>query len=205
MKTDKIHVNHKGDGLEDVLKEAEKFASYEKFSSKEAMHLRLLCEETIGLIKEITGEYEAFFWMDDEKKVSIYLDIMTYMDRAKRRELLSVSSTGKNFLAKGIMGKIKEVIDYTLLADDPTSPDYNTILQMGLNTIPYDIQAANPAAGYQIWSLSQYRDQIGEHRDDSEETDDAWDELEKSIVANLAEDVSIGIREDTVKVAITMK
>ncbi len=41
------------------------------------------------------------------------------------------------------------------------------------------------------WSLSCYRENL--QGDDSPKKEEAWDELEKSVVANLADDVRIGI------------
>ena len=54
-----------------------------------------------------------------------------------------------------------------------------------------------------VWSLSRYRSQIAEKKSESEEVDNDWDELERSIIANLADDVTVGIKDDNVYMVIT--
>ena len=48
-----------------------------------------------------------------------------------------------------------------------------------------------------IWTLANYRQNV------SKEKDEEWDELEKSIIANIADDVQVGLQGS--KVEITVK
>ncbi len=202
MQTDKIHINNKGEGLSDVLEQAEKYSGYVGLDHRQSLQLRLMCEETIGMLRELAGEYDALFWIEGEKdESSLRLELQTEMDKEKRRKLLSVSSSGKNSMAKGIMGKIREVVELSLMEEDLSDnlTDYD-ILMMGMNSAAADpVDVTNPMAGYQIWSLIQYKDLVREKKDSYQAE---WDELEKSIIANLADDVQIGIRDYKVKMVI---
>ncbi len=202
MQTDKIRINSNGDGLSDVLAQSEKYAGYTGLDKKQSTRLRLMCEETVGMLRELAGEYSAEFWIDgDGKKTSLRLELQTEMDKEKRRKLLSVSSSGKNEFAKGVMGKIRDVIELSLMEDDLSDnlTDYD-ILMMGMNNAAVNpVDVTNPMAGYQIWSLMNYRDLVQEKKESYEAE---WDELEKSIIANLADDVRIGIRDRKVNMEI---
>lgn len=161
-----------------------------------------MCEETVGMLKELAGEFSGLFWIEGNKdQTSLRLELQTEMDKEKRSRLLSVSSSRKNEYAKGVMGKIRDVIELALMEDDLSDnvTDYD-ILMMGMNNAALDPASANnPMAGYQIWSLMEYRDLIKEKKEAYEAE---WDELEKSIIANLADDVRVGIRDEKVHIEI---
>ena len=53
-----------------------------------------------------------------------------------------------------------------------------------------------------IWSLAKYRQSVDEARASDQDTTEAWDELEKSIVASIADDVRVGVKGDTVELVI---
>ena len=54
----------------------------------------------------------------------------------------------------------------------------------------------------QIWSLEEYRQNLEPVRKQDQEAARAWDELEKSVVAKLADDVRVGIRGSKVTMVI---
>ena len=111
----------------------------------------------------------------------------------ERDEILSVSKSGKNAAATGIMNKIRAAAEVMLanysqsaaltnaLYADPY-PDY---YHMGYIVQPEDYTNQ--------WSLSQYKENAKEDKE-------AWDELEKSIIANLADDVTVGIINGKVEI-----
>ena len=59
MKTEKIVVTSQGQGIADALTLTEKAGVYAGLDKKPALHLRLLAEELIGLLRGIAGEVEA--------------------------------------------------------------------------------------------------------------------------------------------------
>ena len=208
MQTDKIHISELGEGAESLLDSSERYADYMKLGKKSALQLRLLCEETLGMLKEIVGTYDADIWIESNgDETEIHAELQTEMDREKRAKLLGVSSTGKNFLAKGIMGKIREVVELSLMEENISErmTDYD-ILQMGYANMPYDsMSMSKPFAGAYVWSLANYKNTIDEGREDDDKYKEAWDELEKSIIANIADDVKIGIKDYKVKMIISKK
>jgi hypothetical protein len=68
--------------------------------------------------------------------------------------------------------------------------------------ISYGIQEEKEAwAGR--WSLSAYRDQLRNRREENPKAEPALDELEKSIVAHLADEVTIGIHGHRIRLVIS--
>ena len=205
MTTDQVYVKNDGEGLDKALRVAENFAKEAKLSGKNAMHLRLLTEEVLQMVRAITGEFKALFWLEgDDKECSIRLMADTDMDPDKRRELIAASSSGKNEAARGIMGKIRELVEVGL-------ENYDEIgkLQMkyGVDPLCYGTMGIDNETMSQAmltWSLRQYRDSLS--GDGTEEYyEEAWDELEKSVVANLADDVRVGIKNDKLQMTVYKK
>ena len=61
MKSDVITVSSRHDQIEEALKQAEKTAAFKGLSKKGTLHLVLLTEEMMGLMRSITGETEGNF------------------------------------------------------------------------------------------------------------------------------------------------
>ena len=96
-----------------ALEQADKVAAYKGLSMKDALHLRLLTEEMMGLMRSITGEREGIFWIEDEDgEYRLHLQVRTLLNSEEREQLLAVSSTGKNESAKGLMGRIRDFFDW---------------------------------------------------------------------------------------------
>ena len=55
------------------------------------------------------------------------------------------------------------------------------------------------------WSLMRYRDEVYKRCRDDQQAAEAWDELEKSVVAKVADDVKVSIRGRTVEMTIVKK
>jgi hypothetical protein len=194
MISDVIHVNSDGTGIREALRETEKVAQYKQLSKKDTLHLRLLAEEMMGMLEAINGVLDAEFRIENEGgRYKLHLRAETLMNSKKRAQLLSASTSGTNSAAKGVMGKIRELFERAL---EPVDNDLNTYYSTGWYSTGVDTVGPEPViAG--IWSLNKYKDSVD--RNDSEE---AWDELEKSIVANLADEVEIGIKGGTVEMTI---
>ncbi len=183
MKTDVFKFNDNVEELEKMLDETEKTAAYAGLDKKQTIRLRLLAEELMSMLPEMMEYCEGEFWAESNGKeielhVSVTLDDMLSADREK---LMSVSTSGKNAAAKGIMGKIRAAAE-TMIAEYFALPVdvYQDFYSMGMSDPYYYTNA---------WSLAQYR--AAAQQKAEEET---WDELEKSIIANLADDVIVGIK-----------
>ena len=185
MVSDIITITSSGENFEAALEQAQKMAEFKELSPKNAMHLRLLTEELMGLMRSITGENSGKFWIEDENgEYRLHLQVETLVNREKRKELLAASSSGKNEASKGLMGALREF--FFRGADDEIAAYNNTLLSAGSMK-----NATLPVTDWQ-WTLSCYRDNLSAMN--GGEAAEAWDELEKSVVKNVADDVRISIK-----------
>ena len=194
MKTKEIRVSSFGSGMKEALDTTEALGREAGLNEKEKLRLRLLSEELFGMVKAITGEAEALYWAErEDKKFSLHLKVDTEMNKAMRRQLLSVSSSGENAAAKGFMGKLLDVISTAL---SPKDEETAALLSVGMMNL--GVTGSSAAC---VWSMQQYKTQM-EAVLDLPEAREAWDELEKSIVAKLADEVSVFIRGGGVELVI---
>lgn len=201
MKTDVIHVSSSGKGMNEALAQAEAAANYKSLSKKDAIRMRLLAEELLGMFRSIAGKTEADFWVEDENKsFELHLISDTQMTTDKRKKLISVSTKGENAAAKGVMGKLRDLFAKAVEPDDDNSPSYF----MGGWMAPNLGSSSMPVmgeVGAELWSLNQYKLSLKNKQENKEE----WDELEKSIVASIADEVKIYIRGENTEMVIFKK
>ena len=198
MKTDVINVSSRGSRMETALQQADFVAEYKNLSRKNALHLRLLTEEMMGIIRSITGETEGEFWIEDNDDVfQLHLRVNTTMDSEKRERLLSTSTSGKNESARGFMGRLRNFFDVEADADVAASAG-------PLFSAMYSDSSTGSALDYE-WSLLRYQEQLNSRGENDPIAREAWDELEKSVVAHVADDVKISIRGRTVEMTIVKK
>ena len=199
MKTDVITVSSKGARMESALAQVDKMAAYKGLTGKNALHLRLLAEEMMGMMRSITGETEGKFWIEDEEDVyQLHLQVVTRMDSEKRDQLLSASTTGKNESARGLMGRLRDFFDRG--ADEDISAFTSPLLLPGM----YE-HSTTPTLDWE-WSMVRYEDELAARvREDDGEARKAWDELEKSVVARVADDVKVSIRGRVVEMTLLKK
>ena len=199
MKTDVIVVSSKGSEMEAALDQVEKVAAYKSLPTKDALHLRLLTEEMMGMMRSLTGETEGSFWIEDQAgEYRLHLCVHTRMDSGKRGQLLSAASSGKNESAKGLMGRLRDFFDRG--ADEDIASFTSPLMLPGM----YE-ESTTPTLDWE-WSMVKYEDALSARikRDDSQ-AKEAWDELEKSVVAHVADDVKVSIRGRQVEMIIVKK
>ncbi len=198
MKTDMIRVSSRSSRIETALKQADFVAAYKGLSPKSALHLRLLTEEMMGMIRSITGETEGDFWIEDQDNVfQLHFRVCTSMDSVKRERLLSAATSGKNESARGIMGRLRNFFDMEADADIAIAA---TPLFYGM----YEGHPSGSALDYE-WSMQRYEEQLSFRGESDPVAKEAWDELEKSVVAHVADDVKVSIRGGTVEMTILKK
>ncbi|MBR0413298.1 MAG: hypothetical protein IJI47_07035 [Eubacterium sp.] len=201
MKSDVIHVTNTGDGVAEAIKQTELVANFKSLPKTDSIHLVLLAEEMLGMMKALTGEQEADFWIDDEDKdFRFHLKAETPMNTEMRKKLLSASTSGENIAAKGVMGKIRDLFNRLVEpTDTPISAEYASGWASGnLSTAQAAAVAKNySTASANVWSLNRYKA--------NQKNSEKWDELEKSIIANIADEVEIGIAEGNVEMIVYKK
>ena len=205
MKSNICKLNEDLTCLKAVLAEVEKVTAYNGIEDKKALRLRLLAEELCGMLPGLTQNFSGEFWAEnDGDNYDLHVELKADdMNLDLRDEIISVSKSGKNAAAKGVMGKIRAVAETMLLvASDPTLP---MMLPAGEF---YDGQGFNMGFGYidpviscetgyiYSWSLYNYKTAV------EEKEEDAYAELERSIVAKLADDIIVGVRGKNVEIIV---
>lgn len=193
MKTDVIRITSSGEQMELALKQADKVAVYKELSVKNATHLRLLAEEMMGMMRSIAGEIEGTFWIEDEDGVfQLHLQAETLLNAQKREKLISAASSGKNEAARGFMGKLRAFFE----PDEDDLPLFFSPITAdgpdGINDV--------------TWSMFTYREQLEQYMEEKRAgAAEAWDELEKSVISHMADDVKVNIRARKVDLTIVKK
>lgn len=206
MKSEICPLNNDLISLNIILKEVESFTKKCELSEKDALRIRLLAEELKGMLPSLVENFEGFFWLEKEGEdfeLHVEFDV-NKMTLEVKEKLIAVSTSGKNESAKGIMGKIRAVAETMLLAiSEPNnsiySPYYNA-RYMNLGLMYIDPLAVVDNSYIYSWSLNSYKDNVYK-----EELEEASDELEYSIVANLADDILVGVKGKFVEIRIKKK
>ncbi len=179
--------------LRNIISETEKVLEYNNLNKQNALRLRLLAEEMVGLISELIDNFEGDFWLENEgNKYRLYASLnVKNINKELKENLIELSSNKKNNLAKGIKGKILSVFQNIAL-DIAENGAY-------VPSSYYYTSCEEYAHAYSYtWSLTEYTTNIKT----SENKETEWDELEKSIIAKLANDVLVGVLKDKVEILI---
>ena len=183
--------------LEAILKESERVAEYNGLTHKQSLQLRLICEELDGMLPYIIDEFDGDFWIEYEEgtcKVNASIKIPDF-DVDKRGMLIGLAKNRKNAAAVGIVGKIRNAIEYFFLSEESVG---------AFNIAPGGFGLAT---GYcegvdysYLWTLEQYRSIV-----DKDAQPEEWDELEKSVIASVADDVIVGVKGNQADIIIVKK
>ena len=186
MKSDVIAVSSRTDQTDAVMDQAELVAGYRKLPAKDALHLRLLAEEMMSMMRAIAGDVDGEFWIENrDKDYELHLKVQTAMDLFKREKLLAASTSGRNEAHRGFMGKIR-----ALFEPMEDIPIFFTMTDEGIG-------------GDSTWTMHAYQQQIQTYLDQNRPgAADAWDELEKSVVAHIADDVKVRINGPEVEMTV---
>ena len=141
MKTDVISVSSRGARMESALLQADKVAAYKGLSAKSALHLRLLAEEAMGLMRSITGETEGLFWIEDrDDEYELHLQVKTTLsEEGTTVTVKEVLTAGSYSGSKKIPVYVNGTANYiTAIANNGT---YSTL------TLESSVSVANGTAG----------------------------------------------------------
>lgn len=194
MKSNVIHINNNEDMAAEVLQEVEHAASYNQLDNKTTIMLRLLAEELIGLQKGILGFNRGEFFLDDEDGVyKLHLNAKLRLNLEEQERFVDIATNHKNDAYKGFTGKLRMMIDSYSAAQaavpiEPTGMQFMESSAIIATAVDYD----------SIWTLNSFRD---ENEGDRE----IWDELEKSILVSIADDIIVGTRADYVDITVIKK
>ena len=198
MKTDIILVSNDGNQMEAALNQTGKVAAYKKLSPRSELQLRLLAEEMMGMMRSITGKADGRFWIEDSDNVyQLHLQVETRLDPEKRGQLLSASSSGKNEMARGLMGRLRDFFE--------RNAEAGVVAPSPLLLSNAQEMSSTPTLDWD-WCMTEYQNEINSRVEQKDE--DAirmWDELEKSVVTHVADEIKVSIRDELTEMVILKK
>lgn len=165
-----------------ALNETEHFAETVGVSWEDMLCLRLLAEELLGAVYGVLEVQEGSFWIEqDGERFELHVSALPVsMGEEAKKRLISVSTSGENALYQGVAGKIRMVLD--VLSVDPA--DIPLVLSsMEAESVPGMLNSS-----IMTWSLEQYRAEVIR-----EQRAQDWDELERSVLNRLADDIRVGV------------
>lgn len=201
MQTKKIEIDQKNTRVEQVMEVTEQFAQYLELGKKQRFYLNILVEESLGMIGMIAESFKGEFWIEGEKgeNSEIHLQFRTYLDAEKRKELLKVAKQ-ENEKNVGFMNRLRGVIEsclYAALEDE--EEETQTVSRPSAAYVPRGVVLPTAISSGCVWSMEEYRKDV----EKAEKADkESWDELEKSIVANIADDIRVSMKGATVEMVI---
>jgi hypothetical protein len=197
MKSNVCRIENGTKDLSAILRESEKVAVYNELSHKQSLQLRLICEEIDGMLPKIIDDFDGDFWIEFENgvcKVNVSIELSAFT-ADKKQDLIAIAKNKKNTAAVGIAGKIRSAVENFFL-------DQENIQKFGMS-----LDMARVSTGYAddikysyYWSLDEYRNGVKK-----EEKSEAWDELEKSVIASVADDVIVGVKGKRADIIVTKK
>lgn len=118
MKSEIIRIDNRGNGFQEAIDEAKKLSARQDLNEEETLQLDHITEETLSLIRSVTGEIEASFWIEAEDKAfCVHVTTKTAMDKGKRYHLISSASSRKNDITNTFLGRLRNAIEEAMAAD----------------------------------------------------------------------------------------
>jgi len=193
MKSDIITVTGNGRKFEAALAQADAVATYKRLSPKSSLQLHLLAEEMMCMMRSIAGASEGEFWIEEKgDNYSLHLLVFKRLTEEKREQLLSASSSGKNEAARGFLGKLRSFFD---VGAEDVALSHSPLL-----TGSYDGDFSTMQSWE--WSMMEYRNRLSNLQSQDPQAQEAWDELEKSVIANVADEIKVSIKGDTAELIV---
>jgi hypothetical protein len=197
MKSNICKIEKGSRDLAAILKESERVAEYNGLSHKQALQLRLLCEEIDGMLPNIIDDFDGELWIDFDDgvcKVNVSIQIPEF-NIDKKEELINIAKNKKNAAAVGIVGKIRDAIEDFFLDEERMKA-----LSLSSGGFGMPSEYSEHVNYAYIWRLEEYRSSVKK-----EEQAEAWDELEKSVIASAADDVIVGVKGKYAEIVIIKK
>ncbi|MBQ5833880.1 MAG: hypothetical protein IIW36_03620 [Clostridia bacterium] len=194
MKSNVCKIENGVRDLDAILKESERVAEYNGLSHKQALQLRLLCEEIDGMLPNVIDDFEGELWIDFADgvcKVNVSIEIPEF-NASKKAELIAIAKNKKNAAAAGLVGKIRNAIENFFLDEESVGTLAFAETELGLSAGYYE------GVDYAYhWRMQEYRSFV-----QKEEQAKEWDELEKSVIASVADDVIVGVKGKRAEIVV---
>ena len=199
MRQETVRIDSSGKGFAEALALSSELAKEANLDNKESVRLRLLSEEAVGLLRGLAGDVSADLLIKQYgKEFTLQLSGDVVMDSNLHKQLIETSTSGETAAVKGFTGKLREMIATMLL---PGTIGHTMVsgFSMGLLNMssPSTVSNTVEAAQSYMWSLDKYTQQVNEKEDEKEKVT-----LERSILANIADEITVGIGGQHVEITI---
>ena len=194
MKTDKLWINgniRRNSEVNDILAD---FAGKAGIAGKDFVHMNLLAEETLGMANQLLKDFDGEIWLETTAEG---YEIILEADVRENRE----GTVPAQDEPAGFMAKIAELLNCSFMFENAAEMPEN-LAGMLPDYMSYGLRdSAESPAWAGTWSLSAYRSRL-QHQPGS---GISLDELEKSIVGSLADEVTVGIRGRRIRMVISKR
>ncbi len=205
MKTEKRRIGGARERADLANQLVEEYAAGVNLSEKERLHLCLLAEEAVGMLYAMTDTVDGSIWIEGgDGEAAIHLEASARLDPDQRKALTAIDSRGPGAAGKSFMGLLGEFISDSLYHLE------QSVKWLANETFKNGMVGVNGVAAPMIadtltpvWSLAEYRANLRANPDDASRA--ALDDLERSIVARLADDVIISVQRKKVDLVIVRR
>lgn len=182
MRTDIIQVDNQGNGFTEIMDQAVRAAEYCRLEPKDALHLQIMTEEMLSLVKSVTGSMKSAIWIEaDQGKIELHLTTRSRLSRDKRDQLIKTASSGKNEAAGTFLGMLRNFLEQAMASNAPDVSDDVLNKLLSHQVLPEDA-FQNPEGSVEL---------------------PKWDGYEKSILQHVADNVRITVRGDLLDIMVT--
>ncbi len=202
MKSNVCKIENGTKDLAAILRESEKVAVYNELTHKQTLQLRLICEEIDGMLPNLIDDFNGEFWIDFDDgvcRVNISLRFEEFTAK-KKEELVAIAKNKKNASASGIVGMIRSALEDVFLEEDSFGGDMSLESRYFVTEYYNSMDQFYVADYSSLWSLEHYRSTVKK-----QEKTEKWDELEKSVIASVADDIVIGVKGKRADINIVKK
>ena len=197
MITAKLWISSEVRRNSDAYEIMREFAEKNGITGKEYYHLGLLTEETLGMANQILHVYDGVLWVEGTAAgYEIILEAAVHKKSSGKAAKPTASP-------EGFMAKIAEMLNCSYMFENIMEMPED-LAGMLPDYMSYGIREGNGAHAWAgRWSLSAYKDNLKRQQEEASKAGPALDELEKSIVAHLADEVTIGIHGHRIRLVIS--
>ena len=194
MKTETIHVNNKGEGIAEALTEVEFAANRSGMGDRAARKLRLIAEEMMEMVDNITGSFEADFSAEiDDKRCEMKL--------WKKHSDESVLEDGLSALhSEGVTGKLRSLLQSRFSDLKEREEELEAIGIRRVDAGLLEESGHSESENAYLWTMESYG--LSAFDAMTTDDDDNWAELGHSIIASLSDDIRIYVFEDKVELTV---
>lgn len=198
-----IRIDNQGTGFSEALEEAERLAGQNGIEGKQKAQIRLLAEETMEMVRNLSDEFEAELSMTIENgQFELKMYSSARMDSEKRERLQEIVSKERD--TREVSGKIRAILESRYY--DETESSEKLFEEMGIQRVEAgDLEEGKDDPGEEeyVWSLQNYGFVTFDRQESIWDSDTEWAEIGRSIIANLSDDLRIYIFRDHQEIIVT--